>query len=138
MEAGTVKEERTKTGTKEVSWETTERERWGGQRENEFAIQRSGIQSNNYSTASSIGHLGEPNPATANFNSSLLRRLSASWLAVREGGEGEEMGRREARNTIGRVLVPQHYCFLSSPVLIVLMIVLCSQTAAGNKADGKF
>lgn len=37
----------------------------------------------------SIVCLGKPNPATANFNSSLLKPLSASWLAESKGRETE-------------------------------------------------
>lgn len=45
----------------------------------------------------SIVCLGKPNPATANFNSSLLKLLSASWLAESavRGRERWEMGQRE-------------------------------------------
>lgn len=39
--------------------------------------------------AASIVCLGKLNPATANFNSSLLKLLSASWLAESEDRETE-------------------------------------------------
>lgn len=49
----------------------------------------------------SIVCLGKPNPATAYFNSSLLKLLSASWLAVSEGRE-TEMGNGTGGKCSGR------------------------------------
>lgn len=66
-------------------------------RVNGFAIQRAGIQSNNYSSASSIVHLWKPNPAPANFNSSLLKLLLTSWPAVKEERETQRWTEIEDR-----------------------------------------
>ena len=46
----------------------------------------------------SIVCLGKPNPATANFNSSLLKLLSASWLAESAVREREREREREMGN----------------------------------------
>lgn len=79
----------------------------------------------------SIVCLGKPNPATANFNSSLLKLLSASWLAESavRGRERWEMGQREvleerrqkgdreARCMKGReaiFLPPENDCWITS------------------------
>lgn len=45
----------------------------------------------------SIVCLGKPNPATADFNSSLLKLLSASWLAESEGRQTEMGNGTEGR-----------------------------------------
>ena len=70
--------------------------------ENGFAEQCAGIQSNNYSTALSIVCLGKPNTAKANFNSSLLKPLSASWLAESQERERERRGERDRGKCPGR------------------------------------
>ena len=45
----------------------------------------------------SIVCLGKPNPATANFNSSLLKLLSASWLAESAVRERERERERDGK-----------------------------------------
>lgn len=72
-------------GAQVKKWQTEEEGE--EHRENEFAAQRAGMQGNNYSAAPSIVCPGEPNSATTNFSSSLLKPLSASWLAASEEGE---------------------------------------------------
>lgn len=80
-----------------LRWKTTDRQRRRKEEhmENGFAAQCAGIQGNNYSTAFSIVCLGKPNPAKANFNSSLLKLLSASWLAESQEGQ-TDMGNGSA------------------------------------------
>lgn len=105
MKAGTDRRGESKKGR--IRWETSEK---GGKKGEKMSLQYRDLEFRAIITALllPVVHLGKSNPATANFNSSLLKRLSASWLAERKG-------REERAGTRGRVLVLQHYCFLSSP-----------------------